>query len=326
MEVDFLQHGIHLPEIDLWLDCTENCGNNWISHGHSDHARGLHGQVFASGPTCEIYRMRAGDEGGAVPAGPPPREFHGARLTMYPASHIVGAAQLLVEYRGERLLYTGDIKLRAPICGSQTEIVPCDRLIIESTFGLPIYQFLDRDAARERIVRSAREAFDDGMTPVFIGYPLGRGQEIAHVLCEAGIPTMVHGSIARFIPIYERSGYGFPGWLPYQATGVKDNALVVTPDFRAVLEARGHAFRMIYVSGWASLDNARARTGAEDLIPYSDHADFGELLEIVERSGAREVDVVHGYTEAFAAVLRGRGVHARAPERSGRGALEAVEG
>ncbi len=327
MQVAFTQNGIYLPEIDLWLDCTEDCGTNWISHGHSDHARGLHGRVFATPETAEVYCMRVADALDARNTEPLPPEYNGARLTAYPASHIVGAAQLLVEYGGERLVYTGDIKLRAPICGSLTEVIPCDRLIIESTFGLPIYRFLGCDSARERIVHTAREALEDGVSPVFVGYPLGRGQEIAHVLCEAGIPTAVHGSIARFIPLYERAGYPFPGWQPYTRGGIGGTALVVVPDFRNYLEASGKAIRIIYVSGWARLDNARARTGAEELIPYSDHAGFDELLELVEGTGARQVDVVHGYTEPFARILRDRGIDARAALQSvDAGAVDAVEG
>src|SRR5436190_6828136 len=109
MQVDFRPHGIHLPEIDLWLDCTEDCGINWISHGHSDHARGLHGRVFSTPETAEIYRMRVPDAANAGNTEPLPSEYNGAHLTAFPASHIVGAAQLLVEYGGERLVYTGDI-------------------------------------------------------------------------------------------------------------------------------------------------------------------------------------------------------------------------
>ncbi len=243
-------------------------------------------------------------------------EWNGARLTAFPASHIVGAAQLLIELDGERLVYTGDIKLRSPICGATTEIVPCDRLIIESTFGLPIYHFLNRDQARERIVAFAQSCLEDNVTPVFIGYALGRGQEIVHVLCEAGVPTAVHGSIARLIPRYEEAGYAFPCWVPYLAKETAGKALVVVPTFRAKLEASGKNIRLAYVSGWAGLDNARNRVGADELIPYSDHGDFEELLAIVDGSGAREVDVVHGYTEAFSHVLRMRGLEARAPREA----------
>jgi len=315
VQVEFTSQGIHLPEIDLWLDPREPREAAWISHAHNDHACGLHGCIFATQQTLDFYRLR-------WPADPcvpqnlcsvglrDPWDWNGARLTAFPASHIVGAAQLLIEYRNERLVYTGDIKLRPPLCGDTTEVVPCDRLIIEPTFGLPIYHFLNRETARERIVVRTREALSDGLTPVFIGYPLGRGQEVVHTLCSAGIPTAVHGSIARLIPGYEASGYRFPGWESYAPQATEGKALVVVPNFRNYLEASGKKVRIAYVSGWAALHNARARAGVEELIPYSDHADFGELLAIVEGSGARTVDVVHGYTEAFAHVLRSRGIEA----------------
>jgi Cft2 family RNA processing exonuclease len=150
--------------------------------------------------------------------------------------------------------------------------------------------------------------------PVFLGYPLGRGQEIAHVLCQAGIPTAVHGSIARYLSVYEQAGFTFPGVLPYDNRATPGRALLVTPEFRRQIEASGKNYRVAYVSGWAALDNARARSGAEELIPYSDHAGFGELVDLVTQSGARHVDVVHGYTTPFARILNLRGIHATAPE------------
>jgi Cft2 family RNA processing exonuclease len=332
VDIRFTPQGIYLPEIDLWLDPQDPCANSWISHGHSDHARGLHCTVIATPETLRIYRIRW-PEDGDIPQTLRPlffresMDWNGARLTAYPASHILGAAQLLIEYRGERVVYTGDIKLHPPICGTTTEIVNCDRLIVESTFGLPIYKFLSREDACSRIVAFARECLDEGITPVFVGYPLGRGQEIVHVLCHAGIPASVHGSIARLMPVYMESGFTFPGWVPYNAKDTEGKALVVVPGFRAILEASGKNTRVAYVSGWANLDNARNRAGAEELIPYSDHADFEELLALVARSGAREVDVVHGYTEAFARILTNRGITARAPKHAAdRDDAEAVEG
>ncbi len=244
-------------------------------------------------------------------------DWNGARLTSFPASHILGAAQLLIEYKNERLVYTGDIKLRQPLAGETTQPLQCDRLIIESTFGLPIYKLLDREAAVSAIVRFARECLAEGLTPVFIGYALGRGQEIVHVLCEAGIPTAVHGAIAKFIPVYEECGYRFAGWQPYEAKATTGKALVVVPSHGAALETSSKNIRVAYVSGWAALDNARTRSGAEELIPYSDHADFDELLTLVGGSGAKHIDVVHGYTEPFAHILRTRGYSAAAPQRAG---------
>jgi putative mRNA 3-end processing factor len=321
MQVEFHESGIHLPEIELWLDNTDPCAVTWISHGHSDHARGCHGKVIGTSTTLRFYRMRLWLEEDQEEPELQPLEFgenlnwNGAKLTAYPASHILGAAQLLIEYRNERLVYTGDIKLRPPLCGETTDIVPCDRLIIESTFGLPIYQLLDRETAITRIVNFARSCLADGVSPAFIGYALGRGQEIVHVLCQAGFPVMVHGAIARFIPEYKSRGYCFDGWEPYDAKTVAGKALVVVPSHGNVLEASGKNIRLAYVSGWAMLDNARTRSGAEELIPYSDHADFHELLKLVEDSGAKHIDVVHGYTAPFAHILNSRGFQAAAPLR-----------
>lgn len=325
MRIDHRAEGIYLPDIELWLDAREPVGANWISHAHSDHARGVHGCTYGTPPTLALYRMRVDVPEDArlcaLAYGESVR--HGeATLTALPAAHIVGAAQLLVEWRDQRLVYTGDIKLRRPLCGVETLPVRCDQLIIESTFGLPVYRFLNRDQAREQMVAFARECIADGAVAAFLGYPLGRGQEVVYALRQAGVPVLVHGAIARYLPVYEEHGYEMGGWEPYEAKAGKGKALVVVPGLRAYLEASGRNVRVAYVSGWAALSNARTRAGAEYLIPYSDHAGFDELLELVRATGARDVDVVHGYTEAFARILRSQGVQARGIALSAREAQE----
>src|SRR5687767_9953997 len=259
VRIDFTEHGIYLPGIDLWLDPRgEARAVAWISHAHSDHAQGFHAALIGTPQTLALYRMRWAENSEIPQSLQPlpfevPMELRGARLTCYPAGHIVGAAQLLIEYGGERVLYTGDIKLQDPICGVATEIIPCDRLIVESTFGLPIFHFLPAQAARERIVSFATECLNDSITPVFVGYALGRGQEIVHVLAQAGIGASVHGAIARLMPVYERAGYTFPGWTPYASRELEGKALVVVPNMRAFIEASGRNTRVAYVSGWAAL-------------------------------------------------------------------------
>jgi Cft2 family RNA processing exonuclease len=317
MRVDFRPEGIHLPEIKLWLDPAMPTPAAWLSHAHSDHARGLHETVIATSITAKIYRHRWPLEPGASQQTlllDPLQSisWNGATLTCYQAAHILGAAQLLVEYQGERLVYTGDIKRRDPICGWPTQIVPCDRLIIESTFGLPIFRFLEAAEAKQRIVSFANDTLRRGLTPVFQGYGLGRGQEIAHTLASAGIPCSIHGAIAALLPYYESEGYSFPAWQPYVRRTHEPCALIVTPGLQDAVAVPPAKRRTALVSGWAGLDNARARGNCEVLIPYSDHADFDELLQLVEESGAHEVDIVHGYAEPFARILRQRGIDASA--------------
>ncbi len=312
MEILFRPEGIHVPAIDLWLDPRTAVEHAWLSHAHSDHARGLHRTVIATRITAGIYRHRwplpEGRTQEVLRLDPgETMEFRGARLTALRAAHILGAAQLLIEYEGERTVYTGDIKLAAPICGWATEIVPCDRLIIESTFALPIYDFLSVAEAQERIVRFAAESVAAGLVPVFLGYGLGRGQEIVHTLTRAGLPCAVHGAIAGLIPYYEAEGISFPNWERYERRKDETRPLVVTPGLQDSLAAPAAKVRVALVSGWAAVDSARARSGADVLIPYSDHAGFRELLAIVEQTGARRVDIVHGYADQFARLLRQRG-------------------
>ena len=318
MDIQYSSEGIYFPAIDLWLDPQVSKPAAWISHAHMDHARFYSSTVIGTPITLAIYRLRW-PEDRTQPQSLQPLSYgelcfwNGARLSCHPAGHILGAAQLLIEYGGERVVYTGDIKLLPPLCGPCTEIVPCDRLIIESTFGLPIYHFLSRDQAKEEIVAFAQECLADNAIPAYLGYPLGRGQEIVYALASAAIPTAVHGAIAKFIPLYEEQGYSFIGWQKYDARNLEGTALVVVPGMRRNLEATGKDIRVAYVSGWARLDNARMRSRAEKLIPYSDHGGFEELLEMVDRSGAKKVDVIHGYTEVFADILRKRGIEAFAP-------------
>ncbi|MCW5965584.1 MAG: hypothetical protein KIT83_16220 [Bryobacterales bacterium] len=327
MHVTYSPEGIYLGAIGLWLDPRRSQPAAWLSHAHFDHARGSHGTAIGTPDTLEIYALRAGEAAVAhtrmqpLPYGES-IECNGARLTSLPAAHILGAAQLLVEHGNERLVYTGDIKLRPPLCGAITRVEPCHHLIMECTFGLPIFHFLSKEEATARIVRFARECFDEGDTPAFLGYALGRGQEIAHVLASHGIATTIHGAISRYFPWYQRAGYGFGDWRPYQrdeaaVTGDTPRAMVTVPSFRATLQASTRRIRIAYVSGWASMDNARARTGAEELIPYSDHGGFHELLDLVQQSGVTKVDAVHGFTDTFARILAQRGVDAHAPSAFG---------
>jgi Cft2 family RNA processing exonuclease len=325
MRVEFTSQGIYLPEIDLWLDPQEGQAWAWISHAHSDHARGVHGHVIGTPASLEIYRLRWPVSAQAPQASLPlsygsTLELRGARLTCLPAAHILGSAALLVEYGGERLIYTGDIKLRLPLCGAETALPCCDRLIIESTFGLPLFHFLDADAAQRQILDAAREALEQGLTPVFAGYPLGRGQEIAHVLTQGGIPTVVHGQIARFIPLYEQYGFQFPGWERYRAGLLEGRAVVIPSSFCRSLEAASDRLHFIYVSGWAALERSRKRVGVQELIPYSDHADYEELLKLVELMSPAQVDIVHGYSEELARMLRRHGYNAVARPQAMRAA------
>ena len=106
------KHGIHLPQIDLWLDAQVSRDIAVVSHAHSDHIQS-HGFTLSTPATAALMRHRLGRRGRCRPLPFGRRtEFPGFALTLFPAGHVLGSAQALVEVDGVRLLYSGDFKLR----------------------------------------------------------------------------------------------------------------------------------------------------------------------------------------------------------------------
>jgi Cft2 family RNA processing exonuclease len=318
VRVELTPEGLHLPDAGLWLDPAAPVPAAVVSHGHADHARALAGEVHATPETVAIARARLGETAYVPHAYGEPFEvsrsgYDACRVTLLPAGHVLGSALTLVECGGTRLLYTGDVKLRPSRTCVSAEIPPCDVLVTEATFGLPVFRFPPTDELRAALVREARAALEAGDVPVFLGYALGKGPEIAKVLQDAGIPVSLHGAVWNMVEIYRRFGVAYPDAVPYERGKLDGRALVVPPSARTHPMIEGlKAKRVIAVTGWALLDAAYDRYGADVLVPLSDHADFDELLAIVERSGARRVVTTHGHAEPLARVLRRRGLDAHA--------------
>lgn len=290
-----------------------------LSHGHADHARALAGRTYATPETVAIVRARLGETEFVTRGWDEPFEIRGAgttaRLRFLPSGHVLGGALVLVEAGGTRLLYTGDAKLHRSVTCPPAELPAADSLVIEATFGLPVFRFPPVEELRARLVHEAQGALADGEIPVFLGYALGKGPEIAKVLQDAGIPVALHGAVYRMVEIYRSFGVEYPDAVPYERGKLDGRALIVPPSTRNhPMPAAIKRKRVIAVTGWALLDASYDRYGADALVPLSDHADYDQLLQIVERSGARQVRTTHGYAASLAHVLARRGLDAEALE------------
>lgn len=318
MRIEATPAGLYLPEVGLHLDPALPVPFAAVSHGHGDHARALPGRLWATSETAAIVRERIGETetveaayGESVDLDLP--GFAPAQVTFHSAGHVLGSAGVLVECAGGRLFYTGDVKLRPSLTCAPADIPQCDTLVLESTFGLPVFRFRETEALRGEIVAHARAAREEGETPVFLGYALGKGPEIARILGDAGIPTALHGSTWKMAEVYQRFGVEIPGAVPYAAGQIAGRALVVPPACRnQPMVTKLKNARVIAVTGWALLDAAYDRYGAQARVALSDHAGFDELLSIVETARPARVLTVHGFAEGFARVLRGRGIDAEA--------------
>lgn len=239
------------------------------------------------------------------------RRVRDVDLVLLPAGHIFGSAQLFLTHENETLLYTGDFKLRRGKSAEAAEWRHADTLIMETTFGLPRYQFPPTEQVIEQIVAFAREALDDGAVPVLLGYSLGKAQEILCSLDGAGLIPMLHGSVFQMTRIYEQLGQSFCKYVRYNKHDVAGKVLVCPP-------SAGHSpmienisrKRIAMISGWAVESGAIYRYQVDAAFPLSDHADYNDLIRYVDLVRPDRVLTLHGFAAEFARDLRERGIEA----------------
>ena len=195
---------------------------------------------------------------------------------------------------------------------------------METTFGLPVFRFPPRAALEARLVSACRDAADEGVVAVVLAYALGKSQEAALVLADAGISTVLHGAAWKLLPEYEAAGFAFPLSRPYESGPARvGEALLVPPGCaRTPIVRNVKKRRIIYLSGWAVREASRADSDADVLLPYSDHADFDELLAHVGQIAPRRVWTHHGYARDFARILSTRGIEALPLTEGGERAAE----
>ena len=305
-------NGVHLHDADLWLDPPGRRPVAYVSHGHSDHCL-PHGHALLTPATAEFYRLRTRRTGVTELPFHQPYGFKGRLLELFPAGHILGASQLLsIGPDGRRLVYTGDFKLKAAPCLDAAEVRECDVLVMECTFGHPRYRFPAIEEVAERLSAFVERSLAQDLTPVVCGYVLGKGQEALCLLTRARYRVAVHESIYRVAKLYERQGVSLGTYELLNLASVpalKGKVILCPPHLKRTVTAPLPRCRTVMLTGWAIDPRAKYRYGVDEMIGLSDHADFGELLEYVERARPRLVYTLHG-DDAFAAHLRRRGVEA----------------
>lgn len=311
-----------------WADDLKLCGTSlyfdsrqprercFVSHAHSDHL-GVHQHAIATAATRALADYRVGMRGATELAYHADYRFcPETTLRLLPAGHVLGSAMLHVTRPEGTLLYTGDFKLRECLTVGPAEPGQADVLVMESTFGQPFFRFPPWRSVADQLLDLVGAAMKAGRQSVVMGYALGKAQEITRILTDGGFRVTVHGAVFNTNRIYEELGvklgpyrrynawdFHGPRALPLEERGV----LVAPPNVaRSGFVTRFDDPCRIVLTGWAMLKNASYRYGVDHALPLSDHADFDELLELVERVRPRKIYSHHGYRE-FADILRARG-------------------
>ncbi|MGB3457558.1 MAG: ligase-associated DNA damage response exonuclease [Litorimonas sp.] len=307
---------------DVYVDPMEPAPRAVITHGHADHARKGHGTVWATPETIDIMRTRyyVAEDTQAVPLRYGERFDLGGGVTLWFASagHILGSAQAVFEYQGQRIVAAGDFKRHPDPTCAPFEVVPCDVFITEATFALPVFQHPPLEAEVEKLMRSMRTLPD--RTHIVGVYALGKCQRVMKTLRLAGYepPFYLHGALKRLTELYESYGQDFGDWqlvseIPRADKDRFRGRIVLCPPAQ-INDRWSRRFAdplPTVASGWMQI-RARARQKRAEMgLIVSDHADWNDLLRTCRETQAKMVWITHGRVEALEYALCQEGINAK---------------
>ncbi|WP_156839728.1 ligase-associated DNA damage response exonuclease [Novosphingobium aquimarinum] len=297
--------GIHVGPADCWIDPARPVENALVTHGHADHARGGHARTLATPETLAIMKLRYATEDGAqsVQYGETIRLAGGVDATWLPAGHVLGSAQILLEHAGERIVVTGDYKRRPDPTCAPFAVTPCDVLVTEATFGLPVFR---HPPVEHEIAKLLQALADNPDRCVLVGaYALGKAQRLIAELRAAGHRDTIylHGAMEKMCRLYEEHGVDL-GDLALVSEVKKlelVGKIVVSPP--SALNDRWSR-RLpdpitAMASGWMRVRQRARQRMVELPLVISDHADWDELTQTITDVDPQETWITHGREDAM---------------------------
>lgn len=310
------KNGIYCAQADVYIDPWKPVKRAIITHGHSDHARQGMGLYVAQKDNEVILKHRLGNDisfqGYEYGQG---FSRNGVNFSFHSAAHVLGSAQVRVEYRGEIWVVSGDYKTEDDGFSGAFEPVRCHHFITESTFGLPVFQFEKQEVIAREINAWWEQNRSEKRQSLLFAYSLGKAQRICKLLDQNIGPVYLHGAIHNLNSSLLHAGYDLPDF-PYLDPAISKKelagALILAPPSAAnsawtkKLEPYSEAF----ASGWMQVRGMRRRRAADRGFVLSDHADWNGLNEAVSATGAENIYVTHGYSDVFSKWLQEKGLNA----------------
>ncbi|HEY3852778.1 MAG TPA: ligase-associated DNA damage response exonuclease [Verrucomicrobiae bacterium] len=324
--------GLYCAQGDFHIDPWQPVDFAVTTHAHSDHAREGSRHYLTEESGRLVLQERLGPEAKieGLPYGAQITR-NGVKVSLHPAGHILGSAQVRVEYRGEVWVVSGDYKVEPEKTCAPFEPVKCHTFITESTFGLPIYRWRSQADIFSAINAWWRENHANQRTSVVFAYSLGKAQRVLSEIDATIGPIFVHGAVARLLPAYAAAGVNLPPVQTVTTESVRaanGGGLVIAPstvEGSPWLRRFGEISRAA-VSGWMQIRGARRRAALDRGFVLSDHADWDGLLMSIRATGASRVLVTHGYVAPMGRYLCENGWQAEAlPTRFSGEEAEPVE-
>jgi putative mRNA 3-end processing factor len=306
--------GLYCPPGDFYIDPWRPVARAVVTHGHGDHARFGSDAYLCHVDSVPILRRRLGDIDVQGATYGETVERDGVRVSLHPAGHILGSAQVRVEHKGEVWVASGDYKIEPDGTCAAFEPVRCHGFVTESTFGLPIYRWRRQAEVAAEINGWWRANSEAGRASVVYAYALGKAQRVLALLDPEIGPILAHGAVEPMDEIYRARGVALPPTASPagMAKAALGRALVLAPPSAAGSPwmRRFPDYADAFASGWMQVRGQRRRRGVDRGFVLSDHADWGGLLSAIAATGASRVLVTHGSAATLARYLGEQGLSA----------------
>jgi putative mRNA 3-end processing factor len=310
--------GLHCEAGDFYVDAWAAVPRVVVTHAHGDHVAWGCEAYLTSAAGSAVLAARLPD-GAAITPLPYGEQvaIGGVRVSLHPAGHILGSAQVRLEHRGEVWVVSGDYKTDPDPTCTPFEPVRCGTFITESTFGLPVYRWRPESEIMADINQWWRTNAEAGRTSLLYGYALGKAQRLIAGLDPSLGPILTHGAVERMTAVYRAAGVSLPP-TAYAGAGTRRDtprgAIVVAPPSAdaSPWSRRFGPSSNAFASGWMRVRGARRRRSLDRGFALSDHADWPGLLAAIEATGAESVWATHGYTAVLTRWLSEQGLDARA--------------
>ncbi len=311
--VQVAEDGLYCPAGDFHIDPWRGVERAVVTHAHADHARWGSEHYLASASGEAILRERLGDISLETLDWAETRRIGEVIVSLHPAGHVRGSAQVRLERDGEVWVVTGDYKVHPDPVAEAFEVVRCHTLVSECTFGLPVYRWPEPEGVYQAIDDWWRENREAGRTSVLFAYALGKAQHVLAAVDASAGPLLAHGAVQKMNEAHRRAGVELPETRYADTEAAKETrgeALVIAPPSSGGRPGWMKKFgrpSTAFASGWMRVRGRRRRRSADRGFVLSDHADWDGILQVVRESGAERVGLTHGKTEPMVRWLRENG-------------------
>lgn len=309
--------GLYCPPGDFYIDPWAAVDRAVVTHSHAVSVNALAGAYLTAAPGVTLLRAHLGPRAviESLEYGES-RSLGGARITLHPAGHILGSAQIRIEHGGEVWVVSGHYKLAPDPTCVPFEPLGCHTFVTEASFALPIFRWPDSSVVCDAVHAWWRASQLAGSATLLFTHPVGQAQRLLAMLDPSIGPIYTHESIDPINAIYAQQNIHLAPAALVGDAGDWRHALILAPPSAhgSPWSRRFGTASTALASGWMRIRGTRRRRSLDRGFVLSDHADWSGVLHAIEETRAERIRVTGGFRGPLTRWLQERGRDALAIE------------